>query len=262
VTEPISERRRREVIGALRRGTVPQNGLDVLAVGLDRFTLALDAELDTVTAGGAVFKCVRGEYGSGKTFFARWLAERVKRRGMAVAEVQISETETPLHRLETVYRRICEQLQTAEFPPSALRPVLDAWMFTLEEDVLAAGAVAESDAIGLDVAVARLLERRLSDVSRHAPAFATALRGYRGAVGAGDGPQRKGWWRGWAVSRTCRHPYAVQPGCVASWIITVHSVSYKVCSPCSATPGTPGCWWCWMRWRRCSGCAPTYARRR
>ena len=186
MTEPISERRRREVIDALRRGTVPQNGLDVLAVGLDRFTLALDAELDTVTAGGAVFKCVRGEYGSGKTFFARWLAERAKRRGMAVAEVQISETETPLHRLETVYRRICEQLQTAEFPPSALRPVLDAWMFTLEEDVIAAGGVAESDAVGLDVAVARLLERRLSDVSRHAPAFATALRGYRGAVGAGD----------------------------------------------------------------------------
>jgi len=186
VTDSISERRRREVIDALRRGTVPQNGLDVLAVGLDRFTAALDGELDTITGGSAVFKAVRGEYGSGKTFFARWLGERAKHRGIAVAEVQISESETPLHRLERVYRRVCEQLQTAELPPSALRPVLDAWLFTLEEDVLKVGAVHEDDAAGLDAAVVQLMEKRLAEVSRHAPAFATALRGYRFATSAGN----------------------------------------------------------------------------
>lgn len=67
----ISSRRRRDVIDALRRGTVPQQGLDVLAVGLDRFEAAIDSELDAVTGGNAQFKAVRGEYGSGKTFFAR-----------------------------------------------------------------------------------------------------------------------------------------------------------------------------------------------
>ena len=97
---------------------------------------------DGVAAGRATFKAVRGEYGSGKTFFARWLAERAKRRGMAAAEVQISETETPLHRLETVYRRLVEQLSTAAYPPSALREIVDAWFYTLEEDVLAEGTVA------------------------------------------------------------------------------------------------------------------------
>lgn len=182
----ISERRRREVIDALRRGTVPQHGLDVLAVGLDRFTSAIDAELDVVASGGSVFKAVRGEYGAGKTFFARWVEERAKRRGMATAEVQISETETPLHRLETVYRRVTESLSTSEFPPSALRPVLDAWMFTLEEDVLAAGTVTESDTRGLDAAVGALLERRLAEVSRTAPTFAAALRGFRAATAVGD----------------------------------------------------------------------------
>lgn len=181
----VSERRRREVIDALRRGTVPSAGLDLLAVGLDRFTEALDAELTTAVQGGSVFKAVRGEYGAGKTFFARWLAERAKRRGLAVAEVQISETETPLHRLETVYRRLCENLSTAEFPPSALRSVVDAWMFTLEEDSLAAG-VPESDTEALDAAVSALLEKRLATVSRSAPTFAAALRGYRTAVVEGD----------------------------------------------------------------------------
>ena len=112
--EPISAQRRREIIDALRRGTVPQRGLDVFAVGLDRFEPALDEELRAVAEGGAGFKAIRGEYGSGKTFFARWLQERAKRLGFATAEVQISETETPLHRLETVYRRAMERLSTAD----------------------------------------------------------------------------------------------------------------------------------------------------
>jgi hypothetical protein len=49
---------------------VPASGLDLLAVGTERFTPAIDAELDAVTAGGSAFKAVRGEYGSGKTFLA------------------------------------------------------------------------------------------------------------------------------------------------------------------------------------------------
>uniref|UniRef100_UPI0028A9394C BREX system ATP-binding domain-containing protein n=1 Tax=Arsenicicoccus bolidensis TaxID=229480 RepID=UPI0028A9394C len=122
MSSEVSARRQREVIGALRRGTVPETGLDLLAVGLDRFSTALDEELDTVAAGGAVFKAVRGEYGSGKTFFTRHLAERALRRGFATAEVQVSETQTPLHRLETVYRRVTESLRTTSVAPSAFRP--------------------------------------------------------------------------------------------------------------------------------------------
>ena len=186
MSAPVSARRRRDIIDALRRGAVPHNGLDVLAVGLERFTGAVDEDLDRVASDGSVFKAVRGEYGSGKTFFTRWLAERAKRRGLASAEVQISETETPLHRMETVYRRLVEQLSTEQFQPSALRPVLDGWIFALEEDVLGDGTVAEDDAAGLDKAVGDLLELRLAGISRTTPGFAGALRGYRSATAAGD----------------------------------------------------------------------------
>ncbi|NDU73741.1 BREX system ATP-binding protein BrxD [Actinomadura sp. DSM 109109] len=178
----VSAARRRAVIDALRRGAVPETGLDLLATGLDRFAAALDAELDAVASGGSVFKAVRGEYGSGKTFFTRWLGERAKRRNFAVAEIQISETETPLHKLETVYRRLTERLTTSSFPPSALRPVVDAWFYALEEDALAAGATEEE----LPGEVDRLLTARLAEVSRQASAFAAALRGYRTALAAGD----------------------------------------------------------------------------
>lgn len=180
----VSAARRREVLEALRHGTVPRAGLDLFAVGLQRFTPALNEQIAAVETGAAAFRAIRGEYGSGKTFFARWLAERAKRANFATAEIQISETETPLHKLETVYRRLTEQLTTSTEPAGALRSVVDGWFFTLEAD--AADAHPEFGTDALETAVAELLEERLRSVARVAPNFARALRGYRMATVDGD----------------------------------------------------------------------------
>lgn len=172
----ISPRRRREIIDALRRGTVPQQGLDVMAVGLSRFEAAIDEELAAVEHGGAQFKALRGEYGSGKTFFSRWLTERAKKHRFATAEIQISETETPLYRLETVYRRIIENLSTSGATSGAFSDVVNGWFFVLGHDVQTAGTSSEDDA---HAKTDELLEKRLATVSKEAPAFAMALRAYR-----------------------------------------------------------------------------------
>src|SRR5436305_3457358 len=167
----ISPRRRQEIIDALRRGTVPHSNLDAFAVGLERFVPALEQELLSVKAGGAVFKAVRGDYGCGKTFFARWLAERARKLGFATSEVQVSETETPLHRLETVYRRLCERLATADAPQGALRNIIDGWFYTLEEDALAEGGPSPAGERELLARTALLLEQRLAKVTATAPLF-------------------------------------------------------------------------------------------
>ncbi|MDF5873043.1 DUF2791 family P-loop domain-containing protein [Pseudomonas aeruginosa] len=44
----ISQQRRQDILDALRRGTVPQYGLDALAVGLMPFERAFDEELEKV----------------------------------------------------------------------------------------------------------------------------------------------------------------------------------------------------------------------
>jgi hypothetical protein len=186
MTVEVSPARRNEITDALRRGTVPARGLDVMAVGLDRFTDAVDEELDKVAAGGAVFKAVRGEWGSGKTFASRWIADRARRRGFATSELQISETETPLHHLQTVYRRVIERLSVGDGDVGALRSVVDGWFYVLEEDVLAGGTVFEDDAEALTEATNVLMEQRLGDVVRTAPAFGAVLRAYRTATHAGD----------------------------------------------------------------------------
>ena len=183
----ISYARREDIVSALRRGTVPSSGLDALAVGIDAFAPTLDDELESVSAGRGGFKAVRGEYGTGKTFFGRWLQERARARGFAATEVQINESETPLHRLETVYRRLVEHLGTADTANGAFRGVIDGWFYALEQDVLADVSEDSIDADGLLLRTNALMEARLAAISKTAPAFSAVLRTYRRALASGDG---------------------------------------------------------------------------
>jgi hypothetical protein len=196
----ISRERRGEIIAALRKGTVPQRGLDFLAVGLSRFESVIGQELANVAQGGAVFKAVRGDYGCGKTFFGRWVQECAKKNGFATAEVQISETETPLHRLETVYRRAMEQLSTADCFLGAFRSIIDGWFYGLEEDVLAEGNIDPSNDVALARRADELLEQRLVEITRATPQFAAALRTYRSAQRQNDHATAEGL-AGWLAGQ-------------------------------------------------------------
>jgi hypothetical protein len=188
----ISAARREDIVSALRRGTVPSSGLDAFAVGIESFAATLDEELTAVAAGRGGFKAVRGEYGTGKTFFGRWLQERARARGFAATEVQINESETPLHRLETVYRRIVEHLGTADTASGAFRGVIDGWFYALEQDILADASVAPDDAEELLSRTDGLMEARLATIAKSAPAFSAVLRTYRHALAAGDSTLAEG----------------------------------------------------------------------
>ena len=188
----VSPQRRLDILDALRRGAVPGTGLDVLAVGLDAMSDAFDEELDRLPTGGSVFKAIRGDYGSGKTFTTRWLAEQAKARGMAAAEVQISEVDTPPHKYQTIYRRLVEQLSTSTERSGALRSIVDAWFFNLEDDVLATGEVDENDAAALTQRTGELIEQRLGEINKTAPAFSAVLRAYLTATNEGDGATADG----------------------------------------------------------------------
>jgi hypothetical protein len=172
----VSPLKRREIIDALRMGAVPRRGLELFAVGLERFAKAIDEELTAVATGRGRFKAVRGEYGTGKTFFSRWLEHRAREQGFATTLVQISETDTPLYRMETVYRRAVQALQTSEWSDGAFRSLVDRWFYNLEDAILGSGTVDVQDGEAVARAVGDLLEQRLAKVSATQPQFAAALR--------------------------------------------------------------------------------------
>lgn len=90
-------------------------------------------------------------------------------QGLCRDRVQINETETPLHRLETVYRRLVEHLGTADMASGAFRSVIDGWFYALEQDVLADPSVDLTMRKGCCEGLDALMEARLSVISKTAP---------------------------------------------------------------------------------------------
>ena len=174
-----------DIVAALRQGTVPTRGLAHLATGLDPLVEAVQRELDQVALGRGAVKLVRGEYGCGKTFAARHLAALARARGFASTEVQVSVNDTPLHKLETVYRRALERLQTPAAVTGALQALVDAWLYDVGEEVGQLRGLEEDDP-AFAAAVEERLEAKLADVSAINPAFAASLRGYHRAQAAGE----------------------------------------------------------------------------
>ena len=173
------------IVNALRSGLVPAQGLEHFATGLDELVEAVNQELDFVATGKGLSKWVRGEYGTGKTFAARDLCARARARNFATSEVQISINDTPLHHLETVYRRLIEHVETASDGPNAFQAIVDGWLYKIGDEVMRLRGITEEDP-GFADATEQRLEDKLAEMSRRNPAFAQVLRAYHRASHEGD----------------------------------------------------------------------------
>lgn len=175
------------IVQALRTGAVPPRGLHHIATGLEPLMEAIGEELDFVAGDGGRggSKWIRGPYGSGKTFATRLLCARARERGFATAEVQISISDTPLHKLETVYRRLMERLTTSADGQGAFRAVVDGWLFEVGEEVTRLKGIDEDDPEFVEAVNSRL-EDKLAAISATNPAFAQVLRAYQTALDDGD----------------------------------------------------------------------------
>lgn len=173
------------IVNALRSGLVPNEGLEHFATGLESLVEAVDQELDFVAGGKGLSKWIRGEYGTGKTFAARYLCAKARQRKFATSEVQISINDTPLHHLETVYRRLIERLETAADGPNAFQAIVEGWLYQVGDEVTRLRGINEDDP-GFADATEQRLEDKLADLSKRNPAFAQVLRAYHRATHEGD----------------------------------------------------------------------------
>lgn len=173
------------IVNALRAGLVPNAGLEHFATGLDALVDAMNEDLDFVAEGNGLSKWIRGEYGTGKTFASRYLCAKARQRMFASSEVQISMNDTPLQRLETVYRRLIEKLQTDADGPNAFQAVVDGWLYQIGDEVTKLRGLTEQDPAFADATEQRL-EDKLDELSKRNPAFSQVLRAYHRATHEGD----------------------------------------------------------------------------
>lgn len=168
------------IIESLRAGEVPQEGLESFATGIEPLAQAVEADLPRVADGRGRYRFLRGEYGSGKTFFLRLLAARARARGFAATYVRVSYPEVALHLPVEVYRAAAGGLGFGRQPDGALRALLDQWLFDLGERVLdpTIGQGLDEADPAFPGAVAQEVRKALGPVADAAPAMAQVLSAY------------------------------------------------------------------------------------
>jgi hypothetical protein len=135
----LTGRDREHVFEQLRKGLVPERGIDTFAVGIEKQRSEIGRQLDLAAAGEGSVKFLRGGYGCGKTFMARLAILDAQARNFATSFVVVSDNDLRFHRFDDVYRKVMTELGTASCPRGALGDILDRWIGRIEEALLAAG---------------------------------------------------------------------------------------------------------------------------
>ncbi len=148
------------VFESLRKGLVPERGIDAFAVGIEKQRGEVHRQLELAQSGEGTVKFLRGGYGCGKTFMARLAILDAQARGFATSFVVVSDNDLKFHRFDDVYRKVLTELGTAACPRGALGDILDRWIGRVEESLVAAG---EDDAApDFDERVRRRLDEDLA----------------------------------------------------------------------------------------------------
>ena len=142
----LSGREVEHIFEALRKGLVPERGMDAFAVGIEKQRGEIHRQLDLARSGEGSIKFLRGDYGCGKTFMARLAILDAQSRGFATSFVVVSDNDLHFHRFDDVYRKVGTELGTAVCPRGALGDILDRWIARVENALVAAGADAEAQA--------------------------------------------------------------------------------------------------------------------
>lgn len=80
----------RNIMNSLGGGTVPKEGLGYITVGRAQEIDSLLRDTEVIQDGGATFRFVVGDYGSGKTFLLQTIKEYCVKNDFIVAEVDLS----------------------------------------------------------------------------------------------------------------------------------------------------------------------------
>lgn len=145
------------IFESLRKGLVPERGIDTFAVGIDKQRGELHRQLDLAKNLEGTVKFLRGGYGCGKTFMARLALIDAQVQGFATSFVVVSDNDLRFHRFDDVYRKVMNELATAVCPRGAIGDILDRWIGQVEDALVAAGE--DDEAPGFDA----LVRKRLDD---------------------------------------------------------------------------------------------------
>ena len=159
----IPKRIAQALINSLKGGVVPRVGLQYVAVGRKEEIDALLRDVEIVADGGASFRFIVGQYGSGKSFLLQTIRNYVMAKNFVVVDADLS----PERRLQgtrgqglATYKELIRNMSTKTKPEGgALSLILDRWISSVQQEVMVSSGLSITDP-GLP----KLVEKRISAV--------------------------------------------------------------------------------------------------
>ncbi|MFR0599948.1 ATP-binding protein [Lactobacillus equicursoris] len=198
----VPKRIAQTVINSLKGGVVPRIGLPYITVGRKAEIDVLLQDVDLVTDGGASFRFIVGQYGSGKSFLLQTIRNYVMDKNFIVADGDLSP-ERRLHGSKgqglATYRELIQNLATKTRPEGgALTLILDRWINQVQTEV---AKELPYDSPNFNQTVAKKIQEQVLSLNEmvHGFDFAKLLIRYYDAYVSGD-EDSKGkvvkWFRG------------------------------------------------------------------
>ena len=159
----IPKRIAQALINSLKGGVVPRVGLQYVAVGRKEEIDALLRDVEIVADGGASFRFIVGQYGSGKSFLLQTIRNYVMAKNFVVVDADLS----PERRLQgtrgqglATYKELIRNMSTKTKPEGgALSLILDRWISSVQQDVMVSSGLGATDP-----GLVKLVEKRISAV--------------------------------------------------------------------------------------------------
>ena len=159
----IPRRIAQTLLNSLKGGVVPRTGLPYIAVGRKAEIDALLHDVDIIADGGASFRFIMGEYGSGKSFLLQTIRNYVMAKNFVVVDADLS----PERRLQgtrgqglATYKELIRNMSTKTRPEGGALPlILDRWLSTTQQQAMAASGLGITDP-----QLAPLVERQIAAV--------------------------------------------------------------------------------------------------
>ena len=159
----IPKRIAQALMNSLKGGVVPRVGLQYVAVGRKDEIDALLRDVEIVADGGASFRFIVGQYGSGKSFLLQTIRNYVMAKNFVVVDADLS----PERRLQgtrgqglATYKELIRNMSTKTKPEGgALSLILDRWISSVQQEVMVSSGLGATDP-GLP----KLVEKRISAV--------------------------------------------------------------------------------------------------
>lgn len=204
----MNQRIARTVLHALAGGTVPDNGLQYIAVGRRDEVAALTRDMEQAAEGFSTFRLLEGAYGTGKSFMAKLVKNEALLRGFAVMECELAPERklcgTKREGLET-YRYLTAHTSTRTCPGgNALEEILDTWLYHCREQAEKKGLTDRRDLEEIIFEHAEHIKKKLNALP-HGFDFYEVFRIYVQSCLEGDQTQKDRalrWMRGEYRNRT------------------------------------------------------------